>query len=175
METKNFLRAIGTIHWGLMTAVYCISHASYLLTINVNVTLPAGNAGLLLFLVLLTQLNDVAQYCVGKLLGKAKIVPSVSPGKTTAGFVGGVVITTLASVALAQYLTPFNLVHAAFIGALTGLAGFVGDVNISAIKRDIGVKDSGQLIPGHGGILDRIDSLTFTAPIFFHYLNYFYV
>lgn len=175
-KTDNFLNAVGTIHWGLMTTVYCVSHASYLLSLKSSqyIELPAGNAGLLLFLILLTQINDVAQYVFGKLLGTNKITPTISPGKTTIGFLGGVLTTIFVSLIVSKYLTPFNNLFAAIIGCLIAISGFIGDVNISAVKRDIGIKDTGDLIPGHGGILDRIDSLTFTAPLFFHYVNYFY-
>lgn len=174
-ETKHFLHSIGTIHWGLMITVYCLSHASYLLGMSTDTILPAGNAGLLLFLVILTQLNDIAQYCWGKLLGRARIVPSISPGKTKIGFVGGIITTTVVSVGLYSLLTPFSLLHAVVIGLVISVAGFIGDVNISAVKRDMGVKDSGTMLPGHGGILDRVDSLTFTAPVYFHFLNFYYL
>ncbi len=174
-DTQHFLQSAGTLHWGLMTTVYCLSHASYLLGMSVDTYLPAGNAGLLLYLILLTQLNDVAQYCWGKLLGRRKIVPLISPQKTTVGFFGGIITTTVVALALATLLTPFSLFHAACLGVLISVAGFIGDVNISAVKRDMGVKDTGTLLPGHGGILDRVDSLTFTAPIYFHFLNYFYL
>ncbi len=174
-ETKGFLNAIGTLHWGLMTTVYSLGHAAFLLMLPVEVNSQAGPVGLLFFLVLLTQLNDIAQYCWGKLLGKSKIIPKVSLGKTTAGFIGGVLTTTGVAVLVAPYLTPLSLERSIMVGASIGIAGFIGDVTISAIKRDIGVKDSGTLLPGHGGILDRIDSLTYTAPLFFHFIHYFYI
>lgn len=174
-ETKGFLNAIGTLHWGLMTTVYSLGHAAFLLMLPNEVNPQAGPAGLLFFLVLLTQLNDIAQYCWGKLLGKSKIIPKVSPGKTTAGFIGGVLTTAVVSVLVAPYLTPLSLERSIMVGVIIGIAGFIGDVTISAIKRDIGVKDSGALLPGHGGILDRIDSLTYTAPLFFHFIHYFYI
>jgi len=98
----------------------------------------------------------------------------VSPNKTWEGLVGGVVTTVLFAVLLAPYLTPFNFTHAIMTGALIGLFGFIGDVSISAIKRDLGIKDFSSLIPGHGGVLDRVDSLTFTVPLFFHFMHYFY-
>lgn len=172
-ETKNFLHATGTIHWGVMTTVYCLSHASYLLSMQIS-NLPAGNAGLLFYLVLLTQLNDVAQYVWGKLFGVHKIVPRISPGKTRIGLVGGLLTTAVTGALIAPWLTPFNMLNGLALSIIMGICGFVGDVSISAVKRDIGVKDMGNLIPGHGGVLDRVDSLTFTAPIFFHTVNYFY-
>jgi phosphatidate cytidylyltransferase len=134
----------------------------------------AGGTGLLVYLLLLTEINDIAQYIFGKLFGRHKIIPKVSPNKTVEGLLGGILTTTGIAIALAPWLTPFDLMHSACLGILLSLTGFIGDVNISAIKRDLGIKDSGTLIPGHGGILDRIDSLTYTAPLFFHFTVYFY-
>lgn len=171
-ETTGFLKAAGTLHWGMMTCVFAISHAAYLLVLNGD--MPAGGAGLLLFLVFLTQGNDVAQYVWGRLFGRSKVAPSVSPNKTVEGYLGGLLTTAALALALAPFLTPMDWTYALVAGLIIGFAGFMGDVTISAIKRDIGVKDTGSLLPGHGGILDRIDSLTFTAPLFFHYVRYFH-
>ncbi len=173
-ETKNFLKAVGTIHWGLMTMVFSISHLAFLLVLPSANSFTVGGVGLVLFLVFLTQFNDVAQYIWGKMLGKHKIIPKVSPNKTWQGFIGGVVTTTLIAMAIANLLTPFRIEMAIFAGLIISISGFVGDVTISAIKRDTGIKDSGNLLPGHGGILDRIDSLTYSAPLFFHFVYYFY-
>jgi phosphatidate cytidylyltransferase len=173
-DTGGFLRSAGTLHWGLMLTVFCLSHAAYMLSLpKINNPL-AGNVGLLMFLVILTQINDVAQYIWGRSIGGPKIVPKVSPGKTWAGFLGGVVTTTVAGYFIAPYLTPFDGYHLFAVGAIIAIAGFLGDVTVSAFKRDMGVKNSSNLIPGHGGILDRVDSLTFSAPVFFHYIFYFY-
>jgi phosphatidate cytidylyltransferase len=174
--TANFLKSVGTLHWGLMVTVFSLSHAAFLLRLPhgaaSGTTDSAAGAGLLLTLVLLTQANDVAQYCWGKSLGRRRVVPAVSPGKTWAGVLGGVATTTLLAWWLAPALTPLTGTQAALAGALIGGAGFLGDLTLSAVKRDLGVKDSGALLPGHGGILDRIDSLTFTAPLFFHFVRY---
>ncbi len=171
-ETAGFLRAAGSLHWGLMLTVFNLSHMAFLLALPAAVNPAGGGAGLVLFLMFLTQFNDVAQYVWGKLFGRHPIIPKVSPAKTWEGFVGGVATTTLAAGLLAPWLTPLVGWQAPAAGLLIGLAGFVGDVNISALKRDLGIKDSGKLIPGHGGVLDRVDSLTFTAPLFFHFLYY---
>jgi phosphatidate cytidylyltransferase len=173
-ETKEFLRAAGTLHWGIMTLVFGISHIAYLLVLPEAKNPNAAGAGLVLFLVFLTQFNDVAQYVWGKMLGQHKIIPKVSPNKTWEGFLGGVATTTLLSVLLAEWLTPMSWKVAIAAGLLISIAGFIGDVTISALKRDIGLKDSGSMLPGHGGILDRIDSLTYTAPLFFHFIYYLY-
>lgn len=179
-ETPGFLRAVGTLHWGLMTTVFSISHVAYLLVLPVAARpsaagLAVAGPSLVLFLVVLTQLNDVAQFLWGKALGRLKVVPTVSPGKTVEGFLGGVGTTLLLALLLAPWLTPLTRWQAVAAGLIIGVAGFIGDVVISALKRDLGIKDSGTLLPGHGGILDRIDSLTYTAPLFFHliwYLHY---
>lgn len=171
-ETAGFLRAAGSLQWGLMLTVFNLSHMAFLLALPAERNPAGGGAGLVLFLMFLTQFNDVAQYVWGKTLGRHKIIPKVSPKKTWEGFLGGVATTTLAAWLLAPHLTPLADWEAPVAGLLIGLAGFVGDVNISALKRDLGIKDSGSLIPGHGGILDRVDSLTFTAPLFFHFLYY---
>ena len=173
-ETKDFLYAAATLHWGVMTLVFGISHIAYLLALPETRNPGAGGAGLVLFLVFLTQFNDVAQYVWGQALGRSKIIPKVSPNKTWEGFLGGVATTTVLAVLLAGWLTPMSLEAAVIAGALISLAGFIGDVTISALKRDIGLKDSGNMLPGHGGILDRIDSLTYTAPLFFHFIYYLY-
>jgi phosphatidate cytidylyltransferase len=171
-ETKEFLRAAGTLHWGIMTMVFGISHIAYLLVLPEANNPSAGGAGLVLFLVFLTEFNDVAQYVWGKMLGRKKIIPKVSPNKTWEGFLGGMGTTTLLAVLLAEWLTPMTWMVAIAAGLLISTAGFIGDVTISALKRDIGLKDSGSILPRHGGILDRIDSLTYTAPLFFHFIYY---
>ncbi len=171
-ETEGFIRAAGTLHWGLMTTVFSLSHMAYLLALPASGNPAAGGDGLLLYLLLLTQLNDVAQYVWGKTLGRHKVVPKVSPKKTVEGLAGGILTTSLVGFLAGPYLTPLTPVEAAIAGLLIGCAGFIGDISVSAVKRDLGIKDSGNILPGHGGILDRVDSLTFTAPLFFHYVYY---
>lgn len=175
-ETKDFLRAVGTIHWGLMTMVFSISHLAFMLVLPLKDASHGGGAALVVYLVFLTEMNDVAQFAWGKLCGKRKILPTVSPKKTYEGWLGGMITTIVLAAALAPLLTPMRGLRDPLIaGAIIGMAGFIGDVTISALKRDLGIKDSGALLPGHGGILDRIDSLTYTAPLFFHFMYYLYV
>ena len=170
-QTKGYVKAAGTIHWGLMLTVFCLSHAAFLLVLK-ETHAPEANPGpgLVLFLVVLTQLNDVCQFIWGKSLGNRKILPKVSPGKTWAGFLGGVTTTTVIAWQAGPYLTMLNAEQSIGAGLIIGIGGFIGDVNLSALKRDLKVKDSGTMLPGHGGILDRVDSLTYTAPLFFHYV-----
>jgi phosphatidate cytidylyltransferase len=171
-RTEGYLPTVGIIHWGMITCVYNIGYIAYLMRVPDNET-PAGGAGLVFFLIFITQLNDVAQYCWGKAFGKTKITPTVSPNKTWEGAIGGWLTAALAFYWLAPYFTPLQPVHAAIMGLLIPMAGFFGDITMSAIKRDLGVKDTSHLIPGHGGVLDRLDSLTFAAPLYFHLLAYF--
>lgn len=172
-ETTGFLHAVGTIHWGVMITVFGLSHTAYLLMLPLDVGGDVHEGvRLLLFLVVLTQLNDVAQYLWGRMFGRRPIVPRVSPNKTWAGFLGGVGTSTVLALLVGPWLTPMDVPASALSGALIGAVGFVGDVNLSAVKRDLGLKDSSQLIAGHGGVLDRVDSLSFTAPVFLHFMRY---
>jgi phosphatidate cytidylyltransferase len=170
-ETRGFLRAAGTLQWGLMTAVFALSHAGYLFMLP---TSRAEGAGLVLYLVMLTELNDVFQYLWGKALGRRRIVPTVSPNKTWEGFIGGLLSTMVLSSILAPFLTPLGRWGAVWFGMMIATAGFFGDLAMSALKRDLNIKDTSEYIPGHGGVLDRVDSLTYTAPLFFHVLRHFY-
>lgn len=182
--TDGFLQSTSALHWGLMTTVFSISHAAYLLVLEPGsqprwaLHWAAGSsaanvgAGLLLLLVLLTELNDVFQYLWGKSLGHYHVAPHISPKKTWAGLVGGVASTTVLAAVAGPQLTFMGWQPSLVAGFIIGIAGFAGDLSISALKRDLGVKDSGTALPGHGGILDRIDSLTYTAPLFFHFVWY---
>ena len=173
-RTEGFLKAAGTLQWGLMTTVFSLSHLAFLLVLPDDGPAEPMGVGLVLYLLSLTEINDVAQYLWGKSCGRRKVVPDVSPNKTWAGLVGGVASTTVLALVLAPFLTPLSGWHALLVGVLIGVSGFFGDICVSAVKRDIGIKDTGNLLPGHGGILDRVDSLTFTAPLFFHFIRYYY-
>ncbi|AUI87722.1 phosphatidate cytidylyltransferase [Vibrio azureus] len=172
-DTKGFIRSAGIIHWALMLTVFCVSHMAYLLVLP-SKNQEAGSMGMLLFLLVFTQLNDVCQYVWGKSFGKHKIVPKVSPNKTWEGFLGGAATIIISSYFVAPYLTPLTSVQGLVAGMIIALSGFIGDLVISSVKRDLQIKDTSQFIPGHGGILDRIDSLMFTAPLFFHFIYYLY-
>jgi phosphatidate cytidylyltransferase len=166
--TEDYLPAAAELFWGLLICVFCVSYVASLRVVPAE---PDG-AGLVFFLVLLTELNDVAQYLWGKLFGKEKVIPQLSPGKTWAGLVGGAATSVAIAAGLGPFLTAFNLLQAVTAGLLIATIGFVGDLNVSALKRYLRIKDSGQLLPGHGGVLDRIDSLIFTAPALFCYYTW---
>jgi phosphatidate cytidylyltransferase len=172
-DTKGFIRSAGVIHWSLMLTVFCISHMAYLLVLP-PINTDAGPIGLILFLLVMTQFNDVCQYVWGKSIGKRKIIPKVSPNKTWEGFIGGVATIAVISGFLAPFLTPLSVAEGIVAGLIISISGFIGDVVISSVKRDLRIKDTGKMIPGHGGLLDRIDSLMFTSPLFFHYIYYLY-
>lgn len=189
-ETQGFLESVGVVFIGLMLLVYLLSHAALIVTLPLIPAVEgAGAAGAFLYLVILTEMNDIAQALWGRRLGRHPIMPHVSPHKTWEGFLLGAATTVVLAVALAPLLTPFverSLVVGdatltipyltpVLLGTLIAIAGFLGDVTISAIKREMGVKDSGTLLPGMGGILDRIDSLTYTAPAFFYFVYIFTV
>lgn len=168
-DAKDFLARSAKVQWGLMLCVYAVSHAPALLLLETGVP----SALLLVWLVVVVQLSDVFQYVWGKLLGKRRFAPNISPSKTLEGLIGGG-LTAIAIGVLLHGLTPFSLWQAAAVSTVVVIAGFFGGFVLSAIKRDLGAKDWGYVIEGHGGVLDRIDSLTFAAPLFFHIVRYFW-
>lgn len=171
-DTSHFLERAAKIQWSMMIAVYCISHAPALLMLQIP-GYEQQNIKLLLFLMIVVQISDVLQYVFGKLWGKRPIVPKLSPNKTVEGFVGGILSASLVGMGL-WWITPFTPWQAFLISLLITLLGFLGGLCMSAIKRDRGVKDFGAMLEGHGGMMDRIDSLCFAAPVFFHVVRYFY-
>lgn len=174
-DCERFLERTAKIQWGLMLCVYSISYVPMLLSLKFNVPAYQGrNPLLLMYLVIVVQASDVLQYVWGKALGKHKIVPKLSPNKTWEGFVGGILSATVLGISM-TWITPFNWWQSGLISLLICLLGFCGGLVMSAIKRDRGVKDFGAMIQGHGGILDRIDSLCFAAPLYFHVIRQFWV
>ncbi len=171
-ETDNYLIRVAETQWALMICVFCISHVPALLDLNIA-GYEGQNVLLIAFLVVVVQLSDVLQYVWGKLIGRRKIAPNLSPSKTWEGFIGGILSATLVGTAL-FWMTPFTPLEAAFMSLVITLMGFFGGLVMSAIKRDRGVKDWGHLIAGHGGFIDRLDSVIFSAPIFFHLTRYFW-
>jgi len=168
-DVNEFLARSAKVQWGLMLTVYSISHAPALLMLDTG-TPPTL---LLVYLVIVVQLSDVFQYVWGKLIGKHRFSPNISPSKTVEGLVGGGLSAILVGTALYP-LTPFSPLQAAGVSAVIVIAGFFGGFVLSAIKRDLKAKDWGYVIEGHGGVLDRMDSITFAAPLFFHITRYWF-
>ena len=171
-DSAHFLVRSTKVQWALMISVFCISHIPAMLTLDIA-GFEGKNLLLMIFLILVVQASDVLQYVWGKLFGKHKIAPKLSPSKTVEGFVGGVVSASVLG-GLLYWLTPFSPVQAVLMSLLICLMGFLGGLVMSAMKRSMGVKDWGNMISGHGGMLDRMDSLCFAAPIFFHVVRYYW-
>jgi phosphatidate cytidylyltransferase len=171
-DTTRFLERIAFVQWGLMICVFCVSHVPALLTLPIP-GFEGRNLLLIAFLVIVVQGSDVLQYVFGKLFGRNKVAPSLSPSKTWEGLVGGVASATALG-ALLWWITPFSPLEAAAMALVICLLGFFGGLVMSGIKRDRGVKDWGRMIEGHGGMLDRLDSVIFAAPIFFHMTRYWF-
>ncbi len=171
-DTDQFLERATKVQWGLMLTVYCISHAPALLMLKIP-GFEGRTLLLLLYLLLVVQISDVMQYVFGKLFGKHKLAPNVSPSKTVEGLVGGGTAAVGIGAAL-WWATPFTPLHAAGLSLVIVLAGFLGGLALSAVKRSLGAKDWGVMIEGHGGMLDRMDSVCFAAPLFFHLVRYNY-
>jgi phosphatidate cytidylyltransferase len=172
--TDEFLDRTARIQWGMMVTVYFVSYVPALLMLEIPRYSGSGqNFKLMLFLVTVVEASDVLQYVVGKLFGRHPIARQVSPKKTVEGFAGGIALTGLLGAGL-YWITPFTFVQAGALALVICLMGFAGGLVMSATKRDRGVKDFGTLLPGHGGMLDRIDSLCFAAPVFFHLTRFFF-
>jgi phosphatidate cytidylyltransferase len=171
-DTERFLYRVAAIQYALMIGVYCVSHAPALLMLSIP-----GYEGqewkLLVFLITVVQASDVLQYVWGKALGRTPVAPTLSPSKTVEGLVGGVLSATALGGVLSP-ITPFSVLEATVLAFVATVAGFCGGLVMSAIKRDAGVKDYGALIAGHGGVLDRVDSLAVAAPLFFHVVRWFH-
>jgi len=172
-DTENFLERASKIQFGIMICGYSLSHAPALLLLRIP-GFEGHDARLLLYLVIVDQVSGGLQYVWDKLIGKHKIAWRVSPNKTWEGLAVGVLSATALGTAL-WWATPFTPLQSAGMSLLICTLGFDGSLVTSAIKRDIGIKDFGLMIESHGGILDRIDSLCFVAPIFFHLVRYYFV
>ena len=183
-DHKRFLERVAKIQAGLLICVYSLSYAPALLDLDLMYHTEDGwkpwsgvngsNAGLLFYFVLLVQLGDVFQFAWDKLAGRHVIAPAINASKTWEGFLGCILSTSLAGVLVwFTQVTPFTWYGSALMGLVVAVLGFCGSVTMSAIKRDRGVKDYGTLVQGHAGVLDRIDSMCFAAPVFFHLTRYF--
>lgn len=172
-DTKHFLERNAKLQWAVMVCVYGVSHAPALLFLDIP-GYDSRSGALLLFFLLVVQLSDVLQYVCGKLFGRHKVAPILSPNKTVEGLVGGGALASLIGASLYQF-TPFSFWGALALSIVVVGTGFFGGLILSAVKRSLGAKDWGASIPGHGGMLDRLDSVAFAAPIFFHLTRYWFV
>jgi len=157
----HFRRDICTLSLGIFLTVFSLSYIARLVTL-------ANGVGLVVFLLMTTQLNDVSQYVWGKLFGRTPLAPTLSPNKTREGMLGGMLTTAALASLLGPLLTPMDSLISAVVGVVIALAGVAGDLTVSGLKRIAGVKDAGNLLPGHGGLFDRVDSLIYTAPLLFY-------
>ncbi len=172
-DTEDIIRSMCILPTSLMLGIFGISHLALLVSFpEMNNENISGKA-LLLFLIFITEANDIMQFIFGKIFGKKKILPKISPNKTWEGFIGGVISTTIIGYFMG-FLTPLDSWQIILVSFCIAVFGFMGDAIISAVKRDFGVKDMGNAIPGHGGFLDRVDSLSTTSSPFFH-LVYFII
>jgi phosphatidate cytidylyltransferase len=169
-DTEDFLSRNARILFAVMVCVYGVSHAPALLMLDIP-GFEGHNAQLLFFFTFIVQISDVLQYVFGKLFGRTKLAPVVSPSKTWEGLVGGGLATTLIG-GLLHFVTPFGFVQAAGLAALIVVCGALGGLVMSAVKRSLAAKDWGSGIAGHGGYMDRLDSLGFAAPVFFHIVRW---
>ena len=176
-DSKRFLERAAKTQAALLICVYSLSYAPALLYLDLKRSSgeewQGGNPGVLFFFIVLVQLGDLLQYAWGKLIGKHVIAPEVHANRTWEGFLGGVLSTTMLGTIL-FWATPFGPGEAALMSLVIAVMGFGGTMTLSAIKRDRGVKDYGTLVRGHAGVLDRIDSLCFAAPVFFHLTRAFF-
>jgi len=159
------LKAIALVLFGFLYIGWMFGHLAFIAN--------SRNAyGYLIYLIFAVELNDIAAFVCGKLFGRRPLCSNVSPQKTREGAFGAVVISAVFPLAIRFALPDFSVLECVLAGLIVGVGGHLGDLSISVIKRDIGVKDMGTLIRGHGGVLDRIDSLLYTAPLFFHFTRY---
>lgn len=149
-----------------------LGHLAFIANFDMQAT---NGVRLVLLLIIATECNDIFQYLTGKMFGTRKIAPRISPNKTVEGFWGGLILTPILTILLGIFLMPDrNIVFCMLLGLGISLSGFCGDLFISRIKRRAGVKDTGKLIPGHGGLLDRTDSLIFSAPLYYWLMRLIY-
>jgi phosphatidate cytidylyltransferase len=167
---KGYIQRVALSIFGFILFGTCLGHLSYMSN-------DTHYRSLVLLLIFCVQLDDVFAYIVGKSMGGPKLAPETSPTKTVAGSLGAVVLTTALVFGLSGLVFREGLLaeplQRLVLGLVISIAGQMGDLTVSAIKRDVGIKDTGSLIPGHGGVLDRANSLLLAAPAMFHFVNHF--
>lgn len=157
---------------GMILIIHCLAHIPALMRFHPERWASNDSAALaILSLVFLVQMNDVFQFICGKLFGRRKVIPEISPNKTEAGFIGGALLSSLSGGFLFSNVIGLGFAKACALGLALSLTGMLGDLMFSGFKRYLGVKDFSTLLPGHGGLLDRLDSLVLTAPVFYHFIT----
>lgn len=167
--TLGFLRSVSSTQWGLMLMVFGLSHLAYYQVAN-----PTHGANLVLFLVVLTQVSDIVQFVVSLYIGKRKVVPTSNPAITWEGFLAAVLVTTGMSYLIYPYLTPLDMKFGILSGLIISVTGFVGSLTISVLKRDLLIGDQEKFASLKESYLNRVDSLAYTSPIFFHIIRYYF-
>jgi phosphatidate cytidylyltransferase len=162
MIQKACLAILGVIYFG-----WFFAHIAFLKNVD-------NGVAYIFFLLILTEVNDASAYIFGKLFGKHKLLPKISPKKTNEGFLGGLLVVIGLSFLLKPITPEFEALHRTIYAAVIAVGGTCGDLVMSFIKRDLQIEDFGKILPGHGGLLDRFDSVVFVAPLFFHLVNLFY-
>jgi len=156
----------------ISTTLFGIIYVAWFLSFLIKIRYLPGGAGLLASVLLMTKAGDIGAYFTGMRFGKTPLIPRISPKKSVEGSCGGLLFSILAAMACQPFLG-FSYMHLALIGLAMGILGQLGDLSESLIKRDCEVKDSGKILPGMGGMLDELDSLLFTAPVFYFYISIF--
>ena len=170
-DSSQTIVGIGTVLFGIFYVSWCFSFIIKLRTLDVP---HVDGRWLAAFLILVTKMGDIGAYVIGSALGRHQMIARISPSKTWEGSLGGLACSVGTAVALARWLPKaMTLGHVVALGFVLGIAGMLGDLSESMVKRDCQVKDSGRAFPGIGGVLDLIDSLLFTAPITYFYLRHF--
>lgn len=169
---EQFFERAAKFQWAQIACIYCISYIPAI----AGLSLKKGefeSSTLLLFFIIVLFSSDTFQYVFGNLFGKKKIAPNISPNKTWEGLIWGVIIATLIGTAM-WWLTPFTWWQAGLLSIMLSIVGFIGGLIMSGIKRSLKIKDWSDLLGSHGGILDRLDSMIYTAPLFYHICKYFF-
>lgn len=168
-DTKGFLKSVASTHWGLMLMVFGLSHLAYF-----SIMQPEHGPYLILYLVLCTQFADIIQFLSSKWFGKRAVVKEANDSITYEGMGVSFVSTIILSILIAPILLPMDSYFAVVSGALIAFASFVGSLNVSCVKRDLQTNKNGTYVPHKESFLGRIDTLSYTAPLFFHFIRYFF-
>jgi phosphatidate cytidylyltransferase len=157
---------------GISTTIFGILYVAWFFSFLIKIRFLPGGSGLVVAVLVMTKLGDIGAYFVGSAIGRTPLIPRISPKKSVEGALGGLLFSVIGAMACKTAMPDsFSFLHLALVGICMGILAQLGDLSESLIKRDCGIKDSANLIPGFGGILDVIDSLLFTAPVFYFYMT----